>query len=595
MGHIKIEGKRELQTPSEWLVVGRQIASFANSISERNDLIAYVGKGAGKGAPACYSPKSAEIEVSIEVAFGKGVEPSDVFDIDTNRKVQYEFPTATGAIYHEGFHAKYSLWNIENASKDLEREVFDALMLLEEGRIENFGVESIPNSLPFLKSVVLDLIIDEAETKFAENSNTNSAAFLVGLIYPRLQIGILNRKDVEGLTDLLESYLGLDAVNKLTQIIRKFIAHSDHGNAQELYPLAKEWVDVVNNVAKEKGDSQQGQKQEQEQISDFLSEIVSALGEAKERSKSSGKKELIDQEVSENNKDLVKEISKSTKEQNKNREIARKVFSSSSGGPIGKTNSRLMESRKPTADERSSAVIISQLLEKAKYRERDITEISSTLPQGRLRTRTLIQNAALKERGVLTTLPAWRKKTRKSTDEPTLSVGVMVDISGSMGFAMHPMASTAWIMSEAVRRVQGKCAMVYYGESVFSTLKVGQTLSEVKVYSAEDGTEEFLEAFCALDGSLDLFHGSGAKLLVIVSDGNYTNTQVNYAREILKKCQNNNVAVLWIGLGRAGGARSICENTNAELILCDDNPTGISKEIGVASAKALSRSANRAA
>lgn len=591
MGHIRVEGERALETPSEWLAVGRQIASFANSISGRHDLIAYVGKGAGKGAPACYLPKLAEIEVDLEVAFGKGTEASDVVDIDTDRKTQYEFPTATGAIYHEGFHAKYSLWSIENANKDLEKEVFDALMLLEEGRIENFGVESIPNSLPFLKSIVLDLIIDESETKFAENSNTKSAAFLVGLVYPRLQIGILNKKDVEGLTNLLESYLGQDAIDKLTKIIRKFISHSDHKNSQELYPLAKEWVDVVNNVAKEKGDDQQTQ----EQIMDFIAEAVSALGEAKEKSKSSSIKELIDQEVLENNKDLVKQIQKSSKEQSKNKEIAKKVFNSSSGGPSGRTKSVLMENRKPTADERSSAVIISRLLEKAKYRERDLTEIASTLPQGRLRTRTLIQNAALKERGVLETLPAWRKKTRKSTDEPTLNVGVMVDISGSMAVAMEPMATTAWVMSEAVRRVQGKCAMVYYGESVFPTLKVGQTLSEVKVYSAEDGTEEFLEAFCALDGSLNLFHGVGAKLLVVVSDGNYTGTQENNAKEIIKKCQDNNVAVLWIGLGRASGARSICQNTNAELILCDDNPTNISKEIGVACAKALGRSANKVA
>ena len=88
----------------------------------------------------------------------------------------------------------------------------------------------------------------------------------------------------------------------------------------------------------------------------------------------------------------------------------------------------------------------------------------------------------MEARGVRQEVAPFRKKVRKQTDEPTLTVGVMVDISGSMSSAMEPMASTAWIMSEAVRRVQGKTAMVYYGNEVFTTLKPGQHLGDVKVW-----------------------------------------------------------------------------------------------------------------
>jgi Mg-chelatase subunit ChlD len=185
-------------------------------------------------------------------------------------------------------------------------------------------------------------------------------------------------------------------------------------------------------------------------------------------------------------------------------------------------------------------------LEKAKYVERSVTEIKSVLPQGRLNTRVAIQNQALKSKGVFEQMPAWRANKRKHTDDPTLKIGVMVDISGSMGSAMEAMATTAWVLSEAGRRVQAKTAMVYYGSDVFATLKVGQHLDQVSVWSAPDGTEKFGRAFDALDGTLDLVYGQGVRMLVIVSDGHYSGEETQKAKNAIKMCADNGVAVLWV-------------------------------------------------
>ena len=122
----------------------------------------------------------------------------------------------------------------------------------------------------------------------------------------------------------------------------------------------------------------------------------------------------------------------------------------------------------------------------------------------------------------------------------------MVDISGSMGSAMEAMGATAWIMSEAGRRIQAKTAMVYYGNGVFPTLKVGQKLDQVTIYSAPDSTEKFGQAWEALDGALGLTHSDGVRLLVIVSDGYYTSDQQERCKSALKECKRNGVAVLWL-------------------------------------------------
>jgi hypothetical protein len=71
-------------------------------------------------------------------------------------------------------------------------------------------------------------------------------------------------------------------------------------------------------------------------------------------------------------------------------------------------------------------------------------------------------------------------------------------------------------------------------------------LDKVSVYSAPDGTEKFGKAFKALDGALDLTYGTGVRLLVIVSDGHYTGTETENAKETARLCKENGVAVLWI-------------------------------------------------
>jgi len=235
-------------------------------------------------------------------------------------------------------------------------------------------------------------------------------------------------------------------------------------------------------------------------------------------------------------------------------------------------------------------------LEKAKYRERSQTEVASILPPGRLRTRAVVQGAALKAQGSIKQVEAWRQTKRKHTDDPTLNVGVMVDISGSMRSAMQPMASTAWVLSEAVRRIQGRAGMVYFGQDVFATLKPGQHLTDVTVWTAADGTEEFGKGFKALDGAMNLSYGEGARMLVIVSDGHYRDDQRGEAKRLLAQADKDGVAILWLDFGAMGNyAKNILRGTDAKIVAVapDTTPADIAIEIGKASAEALERVGKR--
>lgn len=586
MAHIKHKEatNSKVKTPSEWLGVGYEITQLVNRWSDRTDLVALINQEAGQGAPACYIPAFAEVEVNTKEAFGEITTPNQVNDL-TKRANQYEWAKATGAIRHEAYHAKFSAWDMPSASKALKDDEYSALVLLEEGRIEAWGIKTHPDAKVFLRASAMGLIIDEAKEVFGkETSSVASASSLVGLCHARVIAGSLDIDEARELMDEVEKVLGKELVDKLVAIIEKFQAHSNHTDISACYPLAKEWAQLVRDKKEEMGESEGGCE-----FPTFVEIMKEMLGEMEKQVPISNEKDLQDQKRSEDMKESAVAKEQTSKEQKKNEEIAKEIFSKSTGPGESATRSRLQEKRPPNSAERNSAVKISRALERAKYRERGITEKGSVVPPGKLNIRKVIEAKALEQRGIYTQPNAFTRKVRKHTDEPTLTVGVMVDISGSMGMAMNPMASTAWIMSEAVRRVQGNTAMVYYGSDVFPTLKRGQRLKDVNVYTAPDGTEKFDKAFRALDGELHLIYGEGARLLVIVSDGQYTQHETESAKSWIKTCDKNGVAVLWLPIGDNGyNAKHICEGTKAEIVVGITDPTSSAMAIGKSAEKCLS-------
>jgi hypothetical protein len=592
MAHLKMGETKAQATPVEWLKIGRDIGYMANKWSLRDDLVAYVGPGAGGPAPACYSPTQAEVEVNVDVAFAKGITPDEIGDI-TLRKTQYEFPKATGAIMHEAFHARFSQWSMPKAYEELEKDEYNALVLLEESRIEYQGLKSMATARPFLRACAMEIVIGDTKEGMENETQTQSLTNLVGLVFARIDAGVLEEHEVFTITEMITNQLGEKVVEQLRTIARSAQLHENHKDATELYPLAKEWARIVRETAKERGDEQKPESGKGIP-SEIMEAIMEALSEASDEVMANNFSDLGDQEQIEEMREEVKAKSSDAKEQNENREVANQVFSKASGPGQSKTNSRLVEQRQPTSAELSASVRIGQWLEKAKYRERDEHEIASIVPPGRLRSKAILQNVALKSRGVNQRVEPFRRTVRKHTDDPTLNVGIMVDISGSMGSAMKPMATTAWVMSSAVNRIQGNCAMVYYGNDVFPTLKIGQKLSEVNVYSASDGTEKFSKAFQALDGALNLLHGNGARLLVVVSDGEYSGEEVPKSRDIVAKCKEAGVAILWLPFDSGRGARDI-GGDYAEIVLGINQPEEASEIIGRSAERVMTRIGQRVA
>jgi hypothetical protein len=609
-GHSKSRlHTRTKSLDTQWLRTCSEIGMVVNNWASRQDLAVYAGDDSAEGkAVAAFYSDIAEIEVSIAGAFGTATTPKMVGNF-TQRTTQYEFPNATGVIYHEALHARFTAWDTKYLADLLDPNEQRAFMLLEESRIEKRGVIERPENRLFLRSSALHLALEEADPDtLATMGDVWQSAFVSALSLARYDAGVLDADDVAELYTSLTSILGMELYRELRKIWVEFqslnVSQADKGA-----DLAKKWVELLRQadpegepengegVMSEPSESESGDSESKSSKgSSAVSKIIESLEKSAVKTELNSSDELGDQEKQEKWQDEAKARQDQSKSNDQKRKATAKVFDKTTD-PVGSgSSSRLLEKRSPTSNERASAVKIGQMLDKAKYRERSLHERKSVMPEGRLNSRVAVQNAALKAKGVHDTLPAWRKKVRKHTDDPTLRIGIMVDISGSMSSAMEAMATTAWIMGEAGHRIQAKTAMVYYGSGVFSTLRVGQRLADVSIYSAPDGTEKFDEAWQALDGEVRLTSTDGVRMLVIVSDGNYTKIQFQNAVDALTECKRNGVAVLIITPRGCmpSGARAIIQNAAWGVHLTDMDTKEIAMSVGQAATDALNRVGSQA-
>jgi hypothetical protein len=624
MSHYKLDTKPVGRTHFDWLGVGASVGKLVNQWSLRNDLVVGLVEETTIGAPACFNPASAEIEVCISKAFGTGTTAKEVGEL-TQRKNQLKHAVATGAIFHEALHARVSRWSLEQASKDLTPRELRFMHSLEESRIEYWGCKFVPQNRTLLRACAIEIVIGDLESHIENVSKVDAAASLALLTLARVDAGVLDQRDiVDSVQKILTEVLSEEVITKLRAIWKDFQNHQDHANALPLYDLTREFLKVLDERKEETGE-EEGQEPEggcekpggeggepgtgtgkgqptPEQIQDFkdfIEKVKDAVQDIKEQVQIANQTDLDDELDSEERKEEVEAREQKANQQKENKKESDKVFENTgtdSHITTGISRSRLVESRSPSGDEVASANRIANALRKAKYRERSQTRIGSVVPPGRLRSRAVVQGQAQKARGIHTPVEAWRTTKRKTTEDPTLNVGIMVDISGSMRPAMTPMAITAWVMSEAVHRVQGKSAMVYYGQDVFAPLKPGQRLAKVNTFTAPDSTEEFERAFKALDGGLGLTHADGAKLLVIVSDGHYRPDMRPKAKRLLAQADKAGVAILWLTFdGKVGEPTELLRGTAGKVVslASNESPTRASQIIGETAAKVLSAIGSR--
>lgn len=176
------------------------------------------------------------------------------------------------------------------------------------------------------------------------------------------------------------------------------------------------------------------------------------------------------------------------------------------------------------------------------------TPKAAVIPPGRLRSRDALRKSAEHSMGLMSHAEPWRMTKKTRTAGKPVTVGIMTDVSGSMGWAEKFVARFTYVVGLASVRVGARAAAVTFGTSITATLKPGEVPHKLRVVPANQDHEEFDHAVAALDGVLNLTVNDGkSKLLFIVTDGQLVkNGEMARAAEWCKRLHEAGTTIVWI-------------------------------------------------
>lgn len=543
----------------EWLTLSAAFADEVPIIADRDDLLVTVAPGAGGGAPACFYPARALIEVDGDHL---GVDPATVDPANLSDRPRYA--PAWGALTHECGHAKHTAWEPPD---DAPPGVVAAAMLLEEPRMEAAQVRRRPDDRHWLRACVKGIVAADlhlfADPATAPQMTPAHAAHTAALLLGRADGGVLTRAEVAPVARVIEDVLGADTLGKLRAVWRKALRTADD-DGETMLELGRQWCEILGtdpdadpNAPADPdpgaapdpsgtpdpsggtpGTGTPNAPADPSPLADAIAAVLNGVAAKVAREKAPEDPAAV----------AAAEKAKADAAAEEAQKAARRVFAA--GGPRTGTT-RLAGTRPPTPEECTAARVLARALDTAGVRERVAVKSTSEVPPGRLRMRGVRAAEAQRAAGAVVTAEPFTRTTRTPVTVPPLRVGVACDVSGSMRWACAHVASAAWILANAARhtRVPTETASVIFGHHVRPLTHPGRPPAEVTEFESNDNWEDIPVALDALDGALGLSRPGAARLLVIVSDGDYRYQPRIDGQRKLDRLRASGCAVLWLTTG----------------------------------------------
>ncbi|MGW3960139.1 vWA domain-containing protein [Amycolatopsis sp. NPDC005003] len=529
----------------EWLTLSAAFADEVPVIADRDDLVVSVAPGAGGGAPACFYPHRALIEVDGDHL---GVDPATVDPANMSDRTRYA--PAWGALTHECGHAKHTVWKPPD---DAPAGVVAAAMLLEEPRMEAAQVRRRPDDRHWLRACVKGIVAADlhlfADPDTAPTMTPADAARTAALLLGRADGGVLSHAEVYPVARVIEDVLGTETLGKLREVWRAALLTADDAG-EVMLDLGRQWCEILGSDP----DADPGSPPEMSGASVPSADSPGTGTPANPSPLADAIAAVLDGVAAKSAAEKVPEDPAAVAAAAKAREdaaaeealkAARRVFTA---GHSRTGSTKIRDTRPPTPEERTAARVLARALDTAGIRERVAVRSTSEVPPGRLRMRGLRAAEAQRAAGAMVTAEPFTRTIRTPVTVPPLRVGIACDVSGSMGWASAHVASAAWILANAARhtRVPAETASVIFGHHVRPLTHPGKPPTEVTDFESNDDWENIPDALDALDGSLGLSRPGAARLIVIVSDGDYCEQPRSDGQKKLDRMRASGCAVLWL-------------------------------------------------
>lgn len=461
-------------------------------LTGRGDLSVVVAPGAGGGAPACFYPDHARIEVDAQ-----HIGTPDVAD---PRRAGHKrvVPAAYGLLVHEAAHATHSRWRTPAGTPPVVASVAD---MLEESRAEQRQRTRRRYDRRWLRAAVTSLIsVDDAPLDDAWH-----AGRVAGLLLARVDARIITTRDARAAKAAVTRVLGRRPLRQLRDLWRQAHLVDDH-DAQAMIDIAWRWCRLLGIDP---------HRRPHTPVPDpgvFPGVLAAAIG------------------------DFLATAAGLTRAQ---------YTAARHSPPADWTR------RPPSAEERRAAARLATRLQQARTRTREPATTASPIPPGRLRTRQAITAQAQRDAGMIPTATPWQRRAELPPPKPVLRLAVLVDASGSMRRYAEAMSQAGWILAHAARAGHAATCTIAFAGAVTLLAAPGQRPTHVLQIHPSGGTRTFIDAVKLADQLLGLRHQRTLRMLAVVSDGSLA--EVAPAQKLITTLHRSRCAVLWLRPARPPG------------------------------------------
>lgn len=225
-----------------WDALSAALTAEVPAIADRDDLLVTIAPGAGQGAPACFLPATAMIEVD-----GTHLHPVDPATAKPHRiSDRKRYAPTWGALTHECAHSKHTRW-LADVPTDADPGAVDAALLLEEPRIEQAQIRRRPDDRHWLRACVKTIVTGGMkldDPAFAPKMTPRDAAHTAALFLGRTDGGILTRTETAPVARAVEDVLGAEKLGKLRALWRKAFRTADDDTAA-MIELGRQWCEII--------------------------------------------------------------------------------------------------------------------------------------------------------------------------------------------------------------------------------------------------------------------------------------------------------------------------------------------------------------
>ncbi|MFD5089866.1 hypothetical protein ACFWMR_04655 [Amycolatopsis thailandensis] len=560
-----------------WLTLSARFGDEVPAIADRDDLVVTVAPGAGHDAPACFFLDLAAIEVD-GTYLPSGVDPATVEPHRVGDRKRYR--TLWGLLTHESAHAKHSVWRVPPGAPP---GAAAAALLLEESRIEAAQLRRRPQDRYWLRGSATNLILADTRANdpaAAPTMTKQDAAQSAALLLARVDGGVLNGREVARVERVVRGILGDDTLAQLRAIWRTAHRVADD-NATTMIELGRRWCEVLgedpDQPPPERGAADPGaQPGSGNGAPSPLAQAIIAAAAAITSAAAADPAPT----------DPVTEAIEARAAEDTARTRAVRAAGKTFGTKTSPHATHITGTRPPATAERTAARHLARALTTAGVRDRTTTKTTSAIPPGRLRVRGAMTAAAQRAAGTIPTAEPFTRTTRKTVPAPPLRLGIACDVTDSMKDYTAPVASAAWILAHAAHHtdVPATTATVTFGSGLVTPItRPGATPARVTEFGTGYAGHVIDDAIEALDGALDLSRPDAARLLVVISDGDFEDETRDPGQLLLDRLRATGCAVLWLLPGGSPWLRPMDGVTNHTLT----DPAATARAIGQAATAAL--------